>query len=173
MTAEVEPLTDAEWASLREESRQSFPDPHYLGVVGTRKRAVSQLEITVEEGGDSALDHEMAERVRTWLKRGELTEELFDILDAIGKGYSFTEILWDTSSGQWEPKRLEWRDPRWFRFDRKDLRSPLLLGDGGQEKPLLPGQFIFSTMREVGVSYTIERDSNGREKRPELIVSRL
>jgi phage gp29-like protein len=60
--------------------------------------------------------------VRDWLKRDELTDEIFDILDCLGKGYSFTEIIWDTSTGQWMPLRLEWRDPRWFRFDRNDLK---------------------------------------------------
>ena len=69
--------------------------------------------------------------VREWLDRDELQDELFDILDAIGKGISLTEIVWDTSEGQWRPERLEWRDPRWFRFDREDGRTPLLRTDEG------------------------------------------
>ncbi|PCH65806.1 MAG: hypothetical protein COC12_14125, partial [Rhodobacteraceae bacterium] len=84
---------------------------------------------------------------RTWLKRDELTDELFDILDAIGKGFSFTEIIWDTSQGQWMPDRLEWRDPRWFRFARHDLATPLMLGENGQEEPLPGFKFIFARMK--------------------------
>lgn len=122
-------------------------DPHYLGVIGTRKRSVSQIEITVEPGGDDPLDEELAEIVRAWLKRDELTEELFDILDALGKGYSFTEIVWDTSSGQWSPERLEWRDPRWFRFARHDLATPMMLDETGQEVPLPGYKFVFAAMR--------------------------
>lgn len=137
-----EPVRYLELAEAIEER-----DPHYLGVLGTRKRSVSQLEITVEESEGGSRDQEMAERVRRWLKRDELTDELFDILDAIGKGYSFTEILWDTSSGQWEPKALERRDPRWFRFERRDLSTPLMLNEGGVEEPLRGFQFVFARLK--------------------------
>lgn len=122
-------------------------DAHYLGVLGTRRRSVSQIEITVEPGDDSAEAERHAEMVRKWLKRDELSEELFDILDGIGKGYSFTEIIWDMSQGQFMPERLEWRDPRWFRFDRHDLTTPLMLGDSGQEQPLPGFKFIFARMK--------------------------
>ena len=85
--------------------------------------------------------------VRDWLKRDELADELFDMLDCIGKGYSFTEIVWDSSEGQWRPARLEWRDPRWFRFDRTGLATPLMLDDVGQETPLEPFKFIFAAVK--------------------------
>jgi len=122
-------------------------DAHYVGVLGTRRRSVSQLEITVEEGGDSPAEEAAAQMVRDWLRRDELADELFDILDAIGKGYSFTEIIWETSAGQWRPQRLEWRDPRWFRFDRLDLRTPLLIDEAGRDQPLPGGKFISAVMR--------------------------
>lgn len=89
----------------------------------------------------------MADMVRDWLKRDELTEEVFDILDCIGKGYSFTEIIWDTSEGDWRPVRLERRDPRWFRFDRVDLTTPMKLDANGQEVPLNPFQFIYAQIK--------------------------
>lgn len=122
-------------------------DPHYLGVLGTRKRSVSQIAITVEAASDSPDDIAIADMIRDWLDRDELTEELFDILDALGKGYSFTEILWDTSEGQWMPKRLEWRDPRWFRFAQHDLATPMMLDNTGQPVPLPGGKFIHAVMR--------------------------
>ncbi|AKO97619.1 MULTISPECIES: DUF935 domain-containing protein [Marinovum] len=121
-------------------------DLHYLGVLGTRKRSVSQIEITVKPGGESALDEELATMVRDWLQRDELQDELFNILDAIGKGFSFTEILWDTSAGQWRPERLEYRDPRWFRFDRVGLSKPMMLNAQGQEEPLPAYKFIYNQM---------------------------
>ena len=79
--------------------------------------------------------------------RDELADELFDILDALGKGYSFTEIIWETSERQWRPARLEWRDPRWFRFERRDLATPVLLDEGGREIPLPPFKFIVARMK--------------------------
>lgn len=122
-------------------------DLHLVGVLGTRRRSVSQLEVTVEPGDDSAEAEESADLVRKWLKRDELTDELFDMLDAIHKGYSFTEILWDTSEGQWQPKRLEWRDPRWFDFERHNLSVPQLIGEAGERTPLPGGKFIFAQMK--------------------------
>ena len=126
--AEGEPLEYFELAELIEER-----DLHYAGVLQTRKRSVSQIDITVEAASDDPEDVRRADRVREWLKRDELQDEIFDMLDAIGKGVSFTEIIWDVSAGQWQPERLEWRDPRWFTFDRITLRQPMLRGgiDGG------------------------------------------
>ena len=122
-------------------------DAHYLGVLGTRRRAVSQMPFTVEAGDDTPEAEDHAKMVRDWLMRDELTEEVFDILDCLGKGYSMAEILWDTSEGQWMPLRLEYRDPRWFRFDRIDLKTPLMLDENGVEQPLPAFKFIFSQIR--------------------------
>ena len=122
-------------------------DPHYLAVLGTRKRAVSQLEITVEPGGESPEEVRHADMLRDWLKRDELTVELFEILDAVGKGYSFTEMVWDVDGGLTYPSRLEWRDPRWFRFKREDLKTPVMLSASGQEEPLPDFKFIFAPMK--------------------------
>ncbi|NBB51491.1 DUF935 family protein [Rhizobium sp. CRIBSB] len=132
------------YLELAEEMEEK--DLHYLGVLGARKRAVAQLEITVEAGSDDAADQKAADMVRDWLKRDELESELFDILDAVGKGFSRTEILWDMSAREWAPVRLEWRDPRWFTFDPVDGRTPLLV-DGGASghlygEPLPPFKYI-------------------------------
>ncbi|MBN9504930.1 MAG: DUF935 domain-containing protein [Altererythrobacter sp.] len=117
-----EPLGYFELAEQIEER-----DLHYVGVLGTRKRSVSQVDVTVEAASDSAEDVKRADMVREWLQRDELADETFDVLDAIGKGVSWTEIVWDTSEGQFRPQRLEWRDPRWFTFDR-DGTTPMLRG---------------------------------------------
>lgn len=118
---------------------------HYQGVLGTRKRQVSQLPITVIAAGDDAQAQKDADLVREFLSRDTLQAEIFDILDAVGKGWSFTEILWDTTGGRWLPRALEWRDPRWFRPDPADGRTPRMLGDGGELLPLPPYKFIRHT----------------------------
>lgn len=137
-----DPVQFLELAEIIEER-----DMHYLGVIGTRKRSVSQIPITVKAASDKPEDVKKAEMVQEWLERGELIEELFDILDAVGKGYSFTEILWDSSMGQWRPDKLEYRDPRWFRFNRHDFKTPMQLDDYGQEKPLDAFKFIFAQVK--------------------------
>lgn len=122
-------------------------DNHILGILGTRRRSVTQLDFTVEAATDAAEDEAAAQEARDWLKRDELQEEMFDILDCIGKGVSRTEIIWDASEGHWSPARLEWRDPRRFRVARHDLRTPLMLDETGQEKPLPGGKFILGEIK--------------------------
>lgn len=116
-------------------------DLHYLGVLGTRKRAVTQLEITVTAASDDADHVKQADFIRDWLDRDTLEDELFDVMDGLGKGFSLVEIIWDLTERQWIPGRLEWRDPRWFWFDRIDGRTPLLRG-AGLPQPLPPFKFV-------------------------------
>jgi len=138
---EGEPLRYLELAEQIEER-----DPHYAGVLGTRKRSVAQLEIVCDAASDDQAAVDMADMVRGWLTRDELADELFDILDAVGKGWSSTEIIWDTSEGQWRPARLEWRDPRWFRFSARDGVTPLLRTDQG-DQPLPGFKFIVARIK--------------------------
>lgn len=137
-----DPLRYMELAQTIEER-----DLHYQGVLGTRRRAVSQLDITVEAAEDGGEEGERwAKVVRKWLQRDELQADLFHILDAIGKGYSGTEIIWDASEGQYEPQRLEWRDPRWFRFETRDLTTPMRLEPDGSKVPLDAFKFVWAVM---------------------------
>ncbi len=117
-------------------------DTHYLAVIGTRKRAVSQLEITVEPASENDVDVRNAQLIEDWLRRDHLETEIFDILDAIGKGYSVVEILWDVNDSIWLPKDLKWRDPRWFEFDRTDRETLMMKGDDNIPVPLAPYKFI-------------------------------
>ncbi|MES2435068.1 MAG: DUF935 domain-containing protein [Pseudomonadota bacterium] len=121
-------------------------DLHYQGVLGTRRRAVSQIEVKVDAASDAPEHEKHAKLIRDWLQRDELQEEMFNILDAVGKGYSFTQVTYDHSEGQYLPRLERW-DPRWFRFDRRDLTSPMVLTENGQEEPLKPGKWIFARMQ--------------------------
>jgi phage gp29-like protein len=128
------------YLELAEEMEEK--DLHYRGVLGTRKRQVAQLEITVEAATDEPEDVKDADLVRELINRDELQDDLVDVLDALGKGYSVTEIMWDTSGREWRPARFEFRDPRWFRFDPIDGRTLRLLDEAGQLQPLAPFKFI-------------------------------
>lgn len=131
------------YLELAEEMEEKLP--RYMSTLGTRKRQVSQLEITVEPASDAAEDEANAELVREFLKRKQLETELFDVQDAVGKGYSVTEIVWDLSERQYMPRALKWRLPQWFEFDRLDGETLRLRGDGGQPEPLAPYKFIVHT----------------------------
>ena len=56
-----------------------------------------QLDIQVDAAGEDAFSVAQADMVREWLGRGVLKGAIFDMLDAVGKGFSETEIIWDTS----------------------------------------------------------------------------
>ena len=119
-------------------------DLHYLAVLSTRRRQVSQLTVTVEPADDSAEAEADAELVRAWVDRNELEDELFDLLDAVGKGFAVSEIIWEMSESQWMPLRLEYRLPRWFEFDREtgeELRLRDVGGDLGLAE-LEPAKFV-------------------------------
>lgn len=116
---------------------------HYASVLGTRKRAVSQLLFKLEDASTSARDKEIGDHFRRWLKRGRLQNEVFDILDAIGKSISLTEMVWDKSKIPWMPARLLWRQPSWFQFDRNDWETPRLRDDSNVDGlELMPAKWI-------------------------------
>jgi phage gp29-like protein len=105
------------YLELAEEMEEK--DLHYLAVINTRKQTLAQLDIVVRPASPAREDVRIAEMASDILLSGALGLEdaLFDILDAIGKGFSAVEIIWDTAGSQWIPRKLEWRDPRWFLFD--------------------------------------------------------
>jgi phage gp29-like protein len=105
------------YLELAEEMEEK--DPHYLSVLETRKQTLAQLDLVVRPASSAADDVRTADLLSDILFNGsfQLEDILFDLLDAIGKGYSVAEIIWDTSGRQWVPRQLKWRDPRWFLFD--------------------------------------------------------
>lgn len=127
------------YLELAEEMEEK--DLHYLAVLGTRKQAVSQLELEVEAVSSSAEDQRAADLVRELLIDGpvQLESALLDVLDAIGKGFSATEIIWDTAGKEWIPARLKWRDPRWFCFDWISGEEVLVRTLGGEREPAKSG----------------------------------
>lgn len=115
---------------------------HYAAVLGVRKRQVAGLEITVEEGGNDGAAKSDAAFIRDMIARDGFETELIDILDAIGKGFSATEIDWDREGGQWRVQRLRWLDPRSILFDLNDGETPYLRTRTGPE-PLAPYGWIW------------------------------
>lgn len=116
-------------------------DLHYAAVLGVRKRAIRSLEMRVEPGDDSEAAKEAAEIVREALGSAAIKEDLIDMLDALGKGYSVTEIMWEYQGGRWEVAGLEQCDPRWFEYDQVTGRR-LLMKDNAGTTELRPFKFI-------------------------------
>ena len=137
------------YLELAEEMEEK--DLHYLAVLGTRKNAVAQLDLIVRAASSGAEDQRAAAMVREMICDGpiQLDSVLFDVLDAVGKGFSATEIMWDTSGREWFPAQLKWRDPRWFAFDWisgeeilvRTLKGEIIPveGDAAAANPLISG----------------------------------
>ena len=144
-TAEATNIRD--YLTLAEEMEER--DPHYAAVLGVRKRAVSGLEPAVEAASDDAADVKLADAVRELLRKPAFGEMLDECLDALGKGFSAVEIIWDRSASEWRPARYEWRDPRFFTFDRTDGRTLRLLdeADSYQGVALAPYKWIVHVPR--------------------------
>jgi phage gp29-like protein len=142
-------LRDAEqgneiaYFELAEEMEEKYP--HYNGLLGVRKRAVAQMPIRVVAAGESAEEQADAALLRDWIKRPTLQSELIEIQDALGKGRSATEIIWETGE-QWLPAQLKRRDPRFFEYDQMTGEQLLLRGGedgaGGLSTPLPQWKFI-------------------------------
>lgn len=116
-------------------------DLHYGAVMGVRKRAIRRLHLVVESGAEDQASEDAAELVRDALGSAAVKDDLVEMLDALGKGYSATEILWDLSGPKWTIANLKHRDPRWFRFDQTDGQTLLLRGDTG-DVPLPRFRFV-------------------------------
>lgn len=133
-----------EWMILAEEIEELFP--HYYAVLSKRRRQVSQLQITVEaaEGDDAFEEH--ADFVRRWLNTDALQLALFDVLDAVGKGYSVHEIIWETEPGCFRPRELIYKPQRFFELSWKDGATLWLRTEQGFAD-LVPHKFLVHTHR--------------------------
>src|SRR5438132_6558375 len=76
------------YLELAEEMEEK--DLHYLAVLSTRKQTVAQLDLVIRPASSAAADMRNAELARELLTEGTLNlrETLFDMLDALGKGFS-------------------------------------------------------------------------------------
>ncbi|MDR0322323.1 MAG: DUF935 domain-containing protein [Treponema sp.] len=121
-------------------------DLHYRSVLSTRKDAVTGLEIKVIPAGEEKKDVELADAIERDIVKNQsakLRSLIRDMLDALGKGFSVNEIIWDTSRTPWKPKAYKFRDPRWFQYDRETGDTLMLRAPYGNDlEPLKPFQFV-------------------------------
>ena len=118
-------------------------DAHYRSVLSTRKHAVEGLELYVQAGSDDKEALAVAEAVNEdIISHADSMDLIKNALDALGKGFSVNEIIWDTSGTRWKPETFIYRDPRWFAYDK--VTGVLSLRDvyGMELHPLEPYKFI-------------------------------
>lgn len=130
-----------DYLTLAEEMEER--ETQYGTVLGIRKRAIQGLDVQIDAASDDGKDVEIADDVRGLFARPEVLAAFGDMLDALGKGYSVVEMLWETTASRWTPREFIWRDPRFFQFDRLTGRNLRLRVDGSFEgEPLAPAKFV-------------------------------
>jgi phage gp29-like protein len=110
-------------AELFEEMEEK--DPHLYSLLQTRKNAVLGLDYDVIPFSDDPRDREVADFIAEALDHILGFEDaLLDLLDAIGKGLSGTEIMWEIADGRVWARELRWVPQKRFTFthDTRELR---------------------------------------------------
>ncbi|GAB6191143.1 DUF935 domain-containing protein [Desulfocastanea catecholica] len=130
-----------DYLTLAEEMEER--DLHYRCEIGKRRLAVASLPVVVEAATDEDHDVQLADEVRSLVRRPGFRGLLKDLLDALGKGYSVSEIIWQRGA-KWQPVAYQWRDPRFFVFDRESRRKIRLLDEQNMAEgiELKPYKFI-------------------------------
>lgn len=134
-------LTDiGKYFSMSERLEES--DMQFRSLIGTRKLAVAGLDLVVEPFDTSRQSKKVAELVHSVLTSDAFESSLLDILDALSKGVSMVEIIWDTTGPQWLPVAFLRREQRWFEFDKTDGTTVKLRGPANTQIDLEPNKFI-------------------------------
>jgi phage gp29-like protein len=137
-------------AELFEEMEEK--DAHLGSVLQTRKLAVAGLEWEVVAASGEKEDEDIAAFVRealTWVTNWD--DALMDVLDAIGKGFSVMEIMWELAEGKVWVDELRWRHQKRFTFYCRDriLDVPRMITDAepvyGEE--LIRNKFVLHRYR--------------------------
>lgn len=133
-------------AELFEEIEEK--DPHLFSLMQTRKNTVLGLDWEIIPYSDEARDQEIAKFVGDILYNlQDFEDAMLDLLDAIGKGFAVSEIMWAIENGKAVPVALKWRHQKKFCYD--DLDNLRLLTEEnmstGVEIP--PNKFVINKYR--------------------------
>ena len=110
-----------EFLSFAEDAEEK--NEHYGAVLGTRKRAVEGVDFTIKPAGDSEQDKDIAKFVAEIIDAPNFPDLVEDMLDALGKGFSVSEIIWHTQSNRWTPVDYMHIDPRAFQMAQDNSRE--------------------------------------------------
>jgi len=124
-----------DYITLAEDMEET--DPHFASVLRTRKAAATNIPIIVQAATDSKLDQLLADEIRELISNPEFKSLIDSLLDAISKGFSICEIIWNFEYNKWKPVDYIWRDQRYFMFDRNNL-TQIRIKNNTSEGLILP-----------------------------------
>lgn len=94
-------------------------DGHIAAEMGKRRRAcVLDWDVVPPEGADAAETKNAAQLGELLMEIPDFEDMVFDLTDAIGKGYACLEIEWHRVEGYWVPKTITHRPQSWFTLHR-------------------------------------------------------
>jgi phage gp29-like protein len=125
-------------AELFEEMEEK--DAHLASQFQTRKLAVQGLPWEVLPASETARDKEIAAFCSETLQgMTHLEDYILDMLDALPKGYSMLEIIWNMSAGQSAIRELKWIHPKKITF--WNSMTPRILTEEDQVQGIDPPPF--------------------------------
>ena len=96
-------------------------DPHLFSQLQTRKNAVTGLDFEIIPFSDDPRDKEIADFIEEQLNGIESFEDVeTDLLDAIGKGFAVSEIMWGYDEGHVVVREIKSRHQKRFFWDNLD-----------------------------------------------------
>lgn len=118
-------------------------DTHLFSVLQTRKLSVANKEWEIIAASDSAQDKKIADFVRENFENLDMENIFIDLMDAVGKGYSICEMMWDTTSLPYYILSLDWCHqkrfiPNWSEDGNRRLKGFRLTSDDDQKGIELP-----------------------------------
>lgn len=109
-------------------------DAHLLAEMGKRRRALTTVSwAVVPPRNPTATEQAEADWLNeVLLDLPDFEDLLFDLLDAIGKGFACIEIDWSRYGNEWIPSAFNYRESSWFQLDSA-TRTELRLRDGSTD----------------------------------------
>lgn len=127
-------------AELFEEMEEK--DTHLYSILQTRKNSVLGLDWEIMPYSDDQGDVKVADMVRDAFEFEGLENALLDLLDAIGKGFGVTEIMWQIKESKVGVEKLKWVHQKRFRFDDFDHLRLLTENDMAHGIELPKNKFV-------------------------------
>ncbi len=94
-------------------------DGHIAAEMGKRRRAcVLDWDVVPPEGADAAEKKIAAQLGELLMEVPDFEDMVFDLTDAIGKGFACLEMEWHRVEGYWVPKTITHRPQSWFSLHR-------------------------------------------------------
>jgi phage gp29-like protein len=125
-------------------------DTHLASILQTRKLALTGMRWDIQADGEAPADVKIADFVREQLAGiSDFQDDLLDLLDAIGKGFSVVEILWRVDAGA---NQVGLADLRWIHPKRISFLNQMVLRILTDDEPTAgvepkPWQVIFHRYR--------------------------